>query len=287
VLPEVSRGDGQPLPWMIVGAVDGELKQLRGRMQRVVPRKSRRGRVWQGEWNGNPLILVRTGVGPRKARTAVKHLLAGGRFRGILSIGFAGGLQAGWKVGDLVIPDEILTLPPLPEAKHLPDPSLVERVCRRAGKSRWPFHTGRMLTSNRVICSAREKGRLGATYQAGSVEMESAVLAELARQASLPILVIRVISDEADFSLPESLVLLEYIRKKQVRKVIRCVLTQPAQTVLFLRMMRHVRKASRSLSRFISEEILEELSAGHDAAAKDRDGAEGGVGGGSTGIIPG
>jgi adenosylhomocysteine nucleosidase len=244
---------------MIVGAVDGELKHLRGRLQRVVARKTPRGRVWQGEWKGHPVTLVRTGVGPRKARAAVKHLLANGRFRGILSIGYAGGLQPGWKVGDILIPDEILTLPPIPEATHLPDSRLVERACTRARNHRWAYHSGRMLTSQRVICSAGEKGRLGATYRAGSVEMESAVLAELARQASLPILVIRVVSDEAEDSLPESLAIMEYIRKKQVRRVLRCVITQPVQTARLFRLMRTLRRASRSLTGFITEEILDEL----------------------------
>ncbi len=246
--------------WMIVGAVDGELKELRSRMEELVPRKLKRGKAWQGAWKGKPFLLVRTGVGPRKARAAVSRLLAAEQFRGIVSIGYAGALKEGWSVGELIIPDEIITLPPLDEKRYLTDRDLAEKVRSRTRSRGWKVHGGRMATSHRIVCSAKEKRHYGEKYQAGSVEMESAVLAGLAEQASIPLLVIRVVSDEAAFSLPESLVLLEYIRKRRIRKIARCIFLEPVQSWKFICMMRNARRASRELTRFLLEEVMEELN---------------------------
>jgi nucleoside phosphorylase len=181
-------------------------------------------------------------------------------YRGIVSIGYAGALREHCAVGDILLPDEIVSLPPLPKKQHHPDPEMVARARRRAEINRWSFHTGRMLTSHRVVCAAREKRLLGKELAAESVEMESGVLAELAADASLPFLVIRVVSDAASFSLPESIALMDHIRQKRIRSIARCLLTQPVQTFRFLQMMQHTRKASKSLTRILVEEILEDLS---------------------------
>jgi len=248
--------------WMVVGAVDGELRELRSRMEGTAPRKIRRGRAWQGAWQGTPFLLVKTGMGPRRARTVVRGLLEEERFRGILSIGYAGALREGWRVGDLIVPEEIVTLPPLQETRHRPDLTLSDRIRAQARARGWPVHGGRMATSNRVVCSADEKRRCGERYGAGSVEMESAVLAELADRASVPLVVIRVVSDEVSFSLPESLALLDHIRRRRVGKIARCLALEPIESWKFLRMMRNARRASRALTRALLEVVMGELDGG-------------------------
>jgi hypothetical protein len=125
-----------------------------------------------------------------------------------------------------------------------------------------------MLTTHHVICAAEEKRLLGNRYGAESVEMESGVLAEVAAEASLPFLVVRVISDEAGFSLPDSLALLDHVRKRKIRSIARCVLAQPVQTFRFIQLMRNTRRASESLARFLVEEILEELTGNGQAQGK-------------------
>ena len=248
-------------PWLIAAAVDMEIRGLRNELRHVQRRKVPRGKAWSGLWGNNSFWMVRTGVGPENARKTVEPLLASEKFRGILSVGYAGGLKDGYRVGDLVIPEEIVFLPPLGKGTFYPTPFFFQEACTVARKGRGTLHTGRMITSSRVICSSTEKNRLGTANQAGAVEMESAVLAGLARNAGIDFLVVRVISDEVSFSMPDNLKVFQYWRRKQFLKMVRSVVSKPSHMVQLFRLGLHTMKASKRLNSLMVEGLLEVLGA--------------------------
>jgi len=246
--------------WIIAGAVDSELRGIRARLSPGKPGKMKQGEAWVGSWKGEPIRLLRTGVGPRKAARALESALArGGRSRGVLSIGYAGALRAEYRVGDLVIPGEVRSIAPLPQESFLPDSALFQRVCDAARSSRRAFHTHRMLTSDRVIADSAEKRRLGLTHEAGSVEMESAAVAGVAARLSIPFLAVRVVSDSVTFTLP-NLSFLEALRQRKYGRLARHLVFRPVETVRILQLGRHTRTAAGSLTEFLCAGVLEALA---------------------------
>jgi len=242
---------------MIAAAVDMEVRCLRRRLGHLSKEKISKGKAWSGTWQGEPLWLVVTGVGPASIRKTVSPLVQSGRFCGILSIGYAGALKPSYRVGDIVIPEEVRFLPPLSGQSHQPDPDLFRAVTETAQRKGWSVHTQPMLTSERVISSSEEKISLGKTHLAGSVEMESSVLAEMCRKASVPFLVVRVISDEASFDLPDDMAFLEHWRQRRYVRVAAYLIPRPLLLIKLLRFFRSVRRASRNLTQFLVDCVLD------------------------------
>lgn len=60
----------------------------------------------------------------------------------------------------------------------------------------------RILTSDRLIGSAEEKVELGQQYQADVVDMEGFATLKLLNQASIPLTMLRVVSDDCHHDLP-------------------------------------------------------------------------------------
>lgn len=246
--------------WLIAAAVEQEIAGIRAGVQarRTAPDRSRK--AWAADWRGEPLLLVRTGVGPKRAREGLAPFLSGHPYRGIVSTGYAGGLSEKCKLGDILVPDEVQSVPPLSEMRFRPDPILREEVLQRIRKGPWQVHTGRMITTDHVVVARTEKQALGLEYEADSVEMESTVIAELAEQASVPFVVVRVVLDEASFSLPDILQVLRWHRKKQYGKLLPYVAVHPYKLVELLRLLRRSRKATRALNHLFLAHLLDGLA---------------------------
>ena len=245
--------------WLIAAAVEQEIAGVRAGVKARQIAAERRNNAWEADWKGQPLLLVRTDVGPKRAREGLAPFLSGHPYRGIVSTGYAGGLQDKCRLGDILVPDEVRSVPPLPEVRFRPDPILREQVLQRIRRGPWQIHTGRMITADRVIVSGAEKHALGLEYEADSVEMESAVIAELAEQASVPFVVVRIVLDEASFSLPDIMPVFRWYRKRQFGKLIPHVVSHPSKLVELLSILRRSRKATKALNHLFLSHLLDGL----------------------------
>lgn len=246
-------------PWLIAAAVEQEIEGIRAGIGARRPLIDLHKNAWAGEWRGEPLLLVRTGVGPQRARERLAPFLPGEGCRGVVSTGYAGGLRDECRLGDMVVPEEVQSMPPLPVARFRADPALRERVLERVRTGPWRVHTDRMITSERVIVSSAEKRQIGLEYDAGSVEMESTVVAELAEKASVPFVVVRVVLDEVSFSLPDVMNVLRWHRKRQFGKLIPYGVAHPCKLLELLKLLQRSRRATRSLNRLFFEYLLDGL----------------------------
>ncbi len=258
--------------WLIAAAVEQEIAGIRAGVQARRTGSDPKNNAWAGNWRGEPLLLVRTDVGPKRAKEGLAPFLSGRPYRGIVSTGYAGGLREKCKLGDILVPDEVQSVPPLPEVRLRPDPALREEVLQRIRRGPWQVHTGRMITTDHVVVSSAEKQALGLKYEADSVEMESTVIAELAEQASVPFVVVRVLLDEASFSLPDILQVFRWYRRKQFGKLVPYVALHPRKLVELLRLLRRSRKATQALNHLFLAHLLDGLAEmgrtpGKDAAA--------------------
>ena len=127
-------------------------------------------------------ILV-TGMGRKNAAQAIRQTLAQQTPELMITAGFAGGLAKSLAANTVLFDSR--------NAPHL-DPLL-----RTAGAI-----PGKFECSNRVAATAAEKQQLYATSGADAVEMESAEIATVAREAGIACATVRVILDTADSDLP-------------------------------------------------------------------------------------
>lgn len=162
--------------------------------------KSRRqvGRAVYREayFEGSELIIVKCGIGPVKAASAMKNLI--GIPVAIVSAGTAGALVGDLKVGDLIVSSATV----LGDARGEPLSSaisLTESVaaaCRSQGKA---YRIGTIATVNKPVFRREERVMLQKATNAQAVDMESHVLAVEANRLGVPFVALRAISDDMNF----------------------------------------------------------------------------------------
>lgn len=127
-------------------------------------------------------VLV-TGMGRDNARRALRDALAAVRPAAVLTCGLAGGLHPALARGAVLF-------------SAAPDFAWSARLLA-AGARLAVFHS-----ADRIAATAAEKRRLREATGADAVEMESAAIVAVCREAGVPCATVRVISDAADEDLP-------------------------------------------------------------------------------------
>ncbi len=138
------------------------------------------------------VAFAQSGMGPKLARKATQALIDGHSPAWIISAGFSGALQAGMKIGDIVVGNSIVDTAGNELAidlKMAPDPAI-------------GLHVGRLLMVERIVRTVEEKKTLAEQFGALAVDMESLAVAQVCRQAKTRFLAVRVISDDLSADLP-------------------------------------------------------------------------------------
>jgi hopanoid-associated phosphorylase len=114
--------------------------------------------------------------------------------RGVVSIGIAGGLGPGLRAGRWVIADAVLA-----DGEPTPtDAAWTDRIAARLPEAA----RGLLLGANAMVVEAAQKAALHRTTGALAVDMESHIVARVARWHGLPFAAARVIADAAHRTLP-------------------------------------------------------------------------------------
>ena len=127
--------------------------------------------------------LIVGGIGRKSAAVAARVVIEHHEPELIVSAGLAGALRSGLEAGTVLRP------------KTIYDDSSGEKYTS-AGKG-----SGGLVTAESVL-SRKEKEELAQKYGADAVDMEAAVVAEIARVAGIPFMAVKAISDAADFPMP-------------------------------------------------------------------------------------
>lgn len=143
------------------------------------------------------LHLVRVGPGAH-ATGPLTSAIADQPAAGLVSFGFAGGLDPQIMPGTILVPRRVRE-----SAGRLfvIDPAWQASVVKRIGHAR-PCSERDLLTVNAIVGSSVEKHRLGQRSGAVAADLESGRLAAIAADFGLPFLVLRIILDGADDALP-------------------------------------------------------------------------------------
>ena len=137
---------------------------------------------------GVHVTLGVSGMGPILARIAARRQVAAGA-TSLTSVGFAGALRRSLRIGDLLLPHEVLDSS---GQRFGVDGSLHRQLSDALGEQ-FHVHTGALTSVDRVVAEAA--GKTALARDADAVDMESAAIARVARDAGLPFAVLRVVCD--------------------------------------------------------------------------------------------
>jgi len=214
--------------WLMVAAEAREFEGILKRAGEV------RALPWQGAafsreavWKNSRWLLIANGPGPRLVERALEQRHDVDR---LLSVGFCGALDPALRIGDIVVSGEV------PKGLQA------------------SFVQGDVVSVDRVAFTAREKSDLRAVTGAAVVEMESAAVAQKAREWDVPFGCVRVVSDVAGDDLP-----LDFNRYRDVdgrferTRIVLAALGSPF-TVLpgLVRLDRDCRRAAERLGEFLA-----------------------------------
>jgi adenosylhomocysteine nucleosidase len=162
--------------------------------------------------------------------------LIGQRATALVSFGLAGGLDPSLRPGTLVIARDVLSEGETRQA----DAALAARFGGLTG------HT--VLARSTVVATAAAKRALRIATGAHAVDLESGAVAQAASAHNLPFAVVRAICDPAERDLPPAALLALYPDGAiGLLRVMRSVLTRPAQTPGLLALARDAARARRAL----------------------------------------
>jgi adenosylhomocysteine nucleosidase len=189
---------------------------------------------------GPDIEAIASGGDPARLEAALDRLA--GTASGIISIGIAGALAAGLPVGQWVVADAVLV-----DGESLPtDPAWTSRLAARLPEAA----RGVLLGVNAMVAEATQKASLHSTTGAVAVDMESHIVARVARRHRLPFAAARVISDTAHHNLPPAArVGMKSDGGMDLPAVLRSLLAKPGQLPALIRTGLEAERGFRALLR--------------------------------------
>lgn len=196
-----------------------------------------------GRFGGAVVIVAHTGVGASAlCRARVQALLAHEKPTLVIASGYAGGLHADLRIGDLVIGENVSD----PSLAQIARDALAAAGFTEAGYS----GRGTLTTAPRTVETAADKRALAAASGAIAVDMETGWIADACRAAGVPLLALRVISDDArtDFPVPASVMFDQVKQRPRLVALPLWLLAHPARIAPFVRFVRGLAPARRRLT---------------------------------------
>ena len=238
----------QEHPIAIVGAMQSEVKLLLEAMEERVEKQSCGMVFHSGKLDGKPVVVMECGIGKVNAARCVQAVIDNFAPGAVINTGIAGGIGNGLHVGDVVVSQSLVMhdfdLSPLgnyvrgalPGSVNTMEPTYIKaddairEALVAAANAVVPGRGVRsgVIVSGDVFVSGKElKQELASRYHADAAEMEGAAVAQVAQLSGVPFAVLRVVSDLADGTAPESFATFELetasLSSKIVRKFLQMV----------------------------------------------------------------
>ncbi|EMT38805.1 adenosylhomocysteine nucleosidase [Thermoanaerobacter thermohydrosulfuricus] len=197
----------------LIGAMEEEVNILKDEMTLKEIVKKAKLDFYVGSLKGADIVIVRSGIGKVNAAMATQILVSDFNVDVLINTGVAGGIKPDIKVGDIVISSDTMEydidvtafgyepgiIPRMEESIFKADEKLVElakKVAKNIVEGR--AYVGRIISGDKFVSSKEEAKRLGKVFNAYAVEMEGAAIAHVAFLNSIPFVIIRSISDNAN-----------------------------------------------------------------------------------------
>jgi adenosylhomocysteine nucleosidase len=202
--------------------------------------------IWEGVIEREPVVLVITGVGKVAAALATQYVCDTFGPRSVITIGIAGATDSEAGPGRLIVASGALqhdmdarpftnargTIPALGMAVIPSDTTLSEKL-RQATESvvdsPQAVRSGVVLTGDQIVASREVRDDILSDFPDGACfDMETAAIAQVAFQNSVPWAALRMTSDPADESFTlEEVIGFGVTAADQFDRVVRAFLKQP------------------------------------------------------------
>jgi len=188
-------------------------------------------------------LLAVSGMGESAAAAAARRLVLAGA-TALASLGMAGGLDPALICGAVLLPEEIVA--------HNGVVSATATEWRQRLRAALPASCiacgGKLLTSARPVASPEAKAAAWRDSRAAAVDMESAAIAQVARQAGLPFIALRVIVDTASDRLPAAVIAASGGGELRLGRLLAALLRAPGDIGGLIRLSARYRIAMRVLA---------------------------------------
>lgn len=233
-----------------IAAMPQEIAPLLKRIGRYRREQAAGVPLYRFTCGNTPVVLARSGMGPRHAREATRALIETARPAAIVNFGFAGAVLPGLRVGELVLAERVYRLSG-GVLEQAPPPALSQATlafdaCRAAGLE---VRSGSYITAAGIVNKNDLATSVKAELPLPVLEMETAAVLEEAAAAGIPALALRAISDAADEELGFSI---EEICDAQLNpspgRLMLVLLKKPYLVPQLVRLAGNSRRAGRSLA---------------------------------------
>ena len=199
----------------LIGAMDSEIELLKKDIKNIKSEKIGEIEYFQGKLEGKDIVLLKTGVGKVNAigaNTVIREY----KVDKIIFTGVAGAIDNSLNIADIVVSEDLVQhdvdltafgrpagLIPGQETVEFKADEKLKKVAydsavKVLGKDK--VKIGRIATGDQFIASKDKVNWIGKTFNASAVEMEGAVVAQVAKTYNVPFVVLRAMSDKADGS---------------------------------------------------------------------------------------
>ena len=207
-------------------------------------------RVRGGRLKGIRVAAVESGAGPKKAARATEALLAGHHPAWVVSSGFSGALREGIAIGDIVVATTLCRGDDEVATPH-----------GMAADPKKGLHVGRFVTTDHVVRTVAEKRDLAARYDAIACDMESHAVAAVCRDAGVPFMAVRAITDDLAADLPvEVHALLESSGAARLGAAVGALWNRPESAKDLWKLRENAAAAARRLAPFL-DSVIKQLHA--------------------------
>ena len=193
-------------------------------------------------------LLAVSGIGEGAAAAGARRLVLAGA-TALVSFGMAGGLDPMLICGAVLLPEEVVAFDGVGSVAFVSATSLEWRQRLRAAlPGSCVACGGRLLTSGRPFVGPDVRAADWRDSRAAAVDMESAAIAQVAGQAGLPFIALRVIVDTASDTLPAAVIAASSGGQLRMGRLIAGLLRAPADVAPLIRLSARYRIASRVLA---------------------------------------
>lgn len=197
----------------IIGAMDEEIEMLLKKIKLSKKDVKAKMEFNQGKLLDKDVIVVRSGIGKVNAAVCTQILIDDYRVDKVINVGVAGGIEKEIVPGDVVIADSLVQhdmdtsalgdkigqIPRLGTYDFKCDKTLVMLAKEACNKSlQCNCYTGRIVSGDQFIASEEKIKWLQKEFNAIACEMEGASIAQVCYLNSIPFVIIRSISDNAN-----------------------------------------------------------------------------------------
>ena len=203
----------------IMGAMPDEVDQLCAKLEQVTKETYAGVEYHQGMLNGRQVVVCCAGMGKANAASTVQVLITKYGAEKIIFSGIAGNMTSKIGIGDVVIGktvlyhdaqlDMICQNPPFLK-EYTGDAILIaaaEKACADAGVKAL---VGKIATGDLFVGDSETKAAIEAKCAPDCVEMEGAAVSQIAAKNGVPCVILRAMSDNADESGYEVLVVKKF-----------------------------------------------------------------------------